>query len=76
MWEKYQKVIKFLILSLVLYMVCALSGLVQAQEEPGRVKQNLLKAVVKILLTDQSGQKLVGTGFLVSREIIRNGHAY
>lgn len=58
-------------------LMLILTGLVQAQGEPGRVKQDLLKAVVKILLpSDQSGQRLVGTGFLVSKEITRNGHAF
>lgn len=48
----------------------------QAQDQPGRVKPELLKAVVKIELPPNSeGFTSTGTGFLVSREISIKGTA-
>ena len=45
-----------------------------AQEQPGRVKQNILKAVVKILgPKDQIGNTPSGTGFLISKDFQSNG---
>jgi hypothetical protein len=63
--------IKFL---LAFALVLIFTKFVQAQEEPGRIKQDLMKAVVKIMgPQNQSGDRLNGTGFLVSKEITRNG---
>jgi hypothetical protein len=51
-----------------------------AQQEPGRVKQEILKAVVKIdVQVNPKGKPedwRSGTGFLVCKEITRNGQKY
>jgi len=62
---------------LTVTFILIFTSVVQGQHDPGRVKQNLLKGVVKILLPpDESGDRRAGTGFLVSKEITRNGHTY
>jgi hypothetical protein len=65
---------KILIEFLSVFVVILISTqFIQAQEEPGRIKQNLMKAVVKIMCPqDQSGNRLTGTGFLVSKEVASN----
>ena len=56
--------------SLVIILWLSFTITLQAQEQPGRVKSEILKAVVKIELPPgDNGFTPVGTGFLVSREV-------
>ena len=60
--------------SLAIIFWLSFSIALQAQEQPGRVKSEKLKAVVKIELPPgENGFTPIGTGFLVSREVAIDG---
>ena len=60
--------------SLVIIFWLSFAMTLQAREQPGRVKTEILKAVVKIELPPgENGFTPIGTGFLVSRDVTAGG---
>ena len=63
---------KLLLIVITLWLSC--TATLQAQDQPGRVQPELLKAVVKIELPpNDKGLTPMGTGFLVSRDVTIRG---
>jgi len=60
--------------SLAIIFLLSFTITLQAREQPGRVKTEILKAVVRIELPPgENGFTPIGTGFLVSREVAIEG---
>lgn len=65
------KIRAYLLIALILLLI---PRLILGQDEPGRVKQNILKAVVQILgPQDKNGDRSTGTGFFISKEYEKEG---
>ncbi len=59
---------------ILIISACATTAYVHAQDQVGKIKPDLLKAIVRINTSpDKQGKVHVGTGFLVSKEIVIKG---